>query len=103
MESVYQKMPSLEKRNIFLHSDLEKHFAGTFRQQNCFSKLSNHIFILHLLEPVVKAEESIPTEAVVEEVVAKADEPKVEVVEEVVAKPEEPIVEAKAEGTLMTE
>ena len=59
----------------------------------------NHIFILHLLEPVVKAEESIPTEAVVEEVVAKADEPKVEVVEEVVAKPEEPIVEAKAEGT----
>ena len=62
----------------------------------------NHIFILHLLEPVVKAEESIPTEAVVEEVVAKADEPKVEVVEEVVAKPEEPTVEAKAEGTLMT-
>ena len=57
------------------------------------------IFILHLLETVVKAEESIPTEAVVEEVVAKADEPKVEVVEEVVAKPEEPVVEAKAEGT----
>ena len=58
----------------------------------------NQIFIIHLLEPVVKAEESIPTEAVVEEVVAKADEPKVEV-EEVVAKPEEPVVEAKAEGT----
>ena len=92
-------MPSLEKGNIFLHSDLEKYFAGAFRQQNCFPQLRNHIFILHLLEPVVKAEESIPTEAVVEEVVAKVDEPKVEVVEEVVAKPEEPIVEAKAEGT----
>ena len=58
----------------------------------------NQIFIIHLLEPVVKAEESIPTEAVVE-VVAKADEPKVEVVEEVVPKPEEPVVEAKDEGT----
>ena len=96
-------MPFLGKGNIFLHSDLEKHFAGAFRQQNCFPQLKNHILVLHLLEPVVKAEESIPTEAVVEEVVAKADEPKVEVVEEVVAKPEEPIVEAKAEGTLMTE
>ena len=95
---MYQKITSLEG-NIFLHSDKEKHFAGAFRQQKCFSKLRNHIFILHLLEPVVKAEESIPTEAVVEEVVAKADEPKVEVVTEVVAKPEEPIVEAKAEGT----
>jgi hypothetical protein len=59
--------------------------------------LRNHIFILHLLESVVKAEESIPTEEVVEEVVAKADKPKVEVVEEVVATPE--VVETKAEGT----
>ena len=67
---------------------------------------------MHLLETAVKTEESIPTEEIVDEVVAKADEPEVEVVEEVVAKADEPkvevveevvktpeIVEAKAEGT----
>ena len=91
-------MTSMEKANIFsTFSTLNWRIILLPLFDNKTASL-NHIFILHLLEPVVKAEKSIPTEAVVEEVVAKADEPKVEV-EEVVAKPEEPVVEAKAEGT----